>query len=504
MNGDRFELDTGFPIRYIYNGADQYGYISYWGLSLYDDNAPLVSGDTLFRDDASPASGTEYELLLARGKLTKHYTLLKTLSDFLNMKLEYEYWDYAAWQWDRVQLQWDGSTFNKVGVFNYSTYTFDPVTPAPFDLSALTETTLNLYSKQAGNMQMPLTGCQPYQVQTPNGLYTYQDCSSPGVDGAATIKMRQAATVKPTDTAAMADLANGLLCFRYCPDGSQVQSFTQPYYHYDSTYEAGYPLLFQEGTDPSLGVVNAVTYSFDPATMLLRDESDSLDVVFGTPPDNNYYYLNYGTGPLIANTPSNKLGLACDTDPNSTCADKADTVPVYYTWQTGSSSGYHLALLRVPGTSNYFIFDEPLPMSYTHKGSGEYYGQTFSLTYYGFHQWLSGIPSKCVDPDTWDEIVTNDCYGAGGRQVNAFNIPFGGKLAYTQESGAQNEYFAKALSKEQYMLKLDDTTPCNIITVQSYTLPDPDTGWQDPSLGPTPVISAAPAVVDGELQTSGL
>jgi hypothetical protein len=113
---------------------------------------------------------------------------------------------------------------------------------------------------------------------------------------------------------------------------------------------------------------------------------------------------------------------------------------------------------------------------------------------------MSGIPYKCVNPDDWSEMQTNDCYGDGGRTVNAFNIPFGGKLTYTEDDGTLHEYFSKALSKEQYMLKLSDTTPCDIINVTSYTLPDPDTGWHDPALGPAPVIDAPPAVVDGELQ----
>jgi hypothetical protein len=139
-------------------------------------------------------------------------------------------------------------------------------------------------------------------------------------------------------------------------------------------------------------------------------------------------------------------------------------------------------------------------MSYTHKGTGDYYGQTFMLTYHGFDDWISGIPGMCVDPDTWTEIQTNDCYNDGGRNVYAFNIPLGGKMTFTHDDGTVNEYFAKALAKEQYMLKLDDTVPCDIISVQSYPLPDPDTGWQDPALGLMPVIDAPPAVVDGELQ----
>jgi len=353
---------------------------------------------------------------------------------------------------------------------------------------------LNVYSK-AGSLEVLLSGCTP-NMTTGYSLY---DCANP--TGSSVVKMRQYATVKPDDAVVKADLANGLLCFRNCPDATQMQNLTSPYYYTKST---DYSILYQQGVSPTSGLLDTVTYTFDLNTMHLQDDTASLDAVFSDPPDpNTYEYIK--SGPMITNTTANRDALRCNSDPanieyNSTCADNADTFPVYYTWQAGTYSGEHLALLKDLGTSGFFTFDEPLPLSYTYKGAGSYYGQTFLLTYCGFDDWLSGIPTKCVNPDNWSEMATNDCYGDGGRSVNAFNVPFGGKLTYTEDDGTEHEYFAKALSKEQYMLKLSDTGPCDIITVQSYPLPDADAGWSDPSLGSTPVIDAPPAVVDGEIQ----
>jgi hypothetical protein len=240
------------------------------------------------------------------------------------------------------------------------------------------------------------------------------------------------------------------------------------------------------------------TYTFDANAMLLKYNEYA---AVQTAPINGQ---NWGimSGALFdPNTPNLNTILACDWDPNQICGWKAwSALDVFYTWETGLNNWNQFTGLK-DSNGNFLRFEAPLSVKYVHRETGSPYdGATFMLDYSGFGN-LWGIPGKCVDMDSGQEV---DCSTGGPgspvRWVPAFTIPeaqASGDLT-TVELDAATKYFVKPLEKEQRM-KAEAVSACDSLTPTSYTLPDLST-WTDPNIGTEPAVTDPPAVIGGIVQ----
>jgi hypothetical protein len=172
---------------------------------------------------------------------------------------------------------------------------------------------------------------------------------------------------------------------------------------------------------------------------------------------------------------------------------------VYYTWETGPNSWNQLTLLK-DGNNNALKFDPPLRVDYVHSQSDtdapdyKYNGTKFFFEYAGFGE-LHGIPGKCVDMDTGQDINCGEG-GPGTRWVPEFSIPNGATVA----AGTSATYYVKQLEKEQRMKGVDADACSSSLSLTNYPLPSVDFGWQKPDIGQEPAITVAPAVIGGVVQ----
>jgi hypothetical protein len=283
--------------------------------------------------------------------------------------------------------------------------------------------------------------------------------------------------IYPSDT-----LPAELVCFSNCPDPAKLTT-EDPYSHYD--------------WEPQINVLPAdslhATYTFDSTNMVLK--SGTVGVVFG-PGQNPAQNFQWGvmSGPLF--DPQYLDLLACEMtpvppDPDSTCGWKTwSELPEYYVWETGPNTWNQFTALKDPSTLEVLEFEPPLLVSYVGGESGT---STYYLEYSGFGN-LNGIPGKCVDPDTGDEMPC----GPDSRWVPEFNIAEGSEVDDVV-SGAP--YFVKPLEMEQRMKPTESPAPCADLNLTTYPLPN-ISDFVDPNIGSEPVVEGPPAVIGGVVQQS--
>jgi len=470
-NGNRVERNSGFPIKTTQNGKDYYGWIGYWGL-WFPDDVTLQNGDTVYKLSYGPNgdSATPYTVFISGGKLVKHTKNTLTLGDIKNVPLEW--WENNT----PYRVIWDGTQFKKVAkVTDMDNWTWPDITPAQtFDLSALMWTDLNFWSPALGGsvrvrLEDPANNvfCN-YDQQ--NGTF---DCSQNASDSREVVIYSED-VVYPTDT-----IPTQLACLDQCPDPAALTG--QNPYHDTSTYQ------FQN-VPPSQA--QYISYTFDSSNMVLQENGQ--DVILST--ENQNYEWGIMSGPLFEPTQTNLAALACDDwnqngiADDGTCGWKAwSELDVFYTWETGPNEWNRFTALK-DSNNNFLTFDPPLQVEYTHNwGNGT--TSKFYLEYSGFGE-LHGIPGKCVDWDTGEEESCDDT----SRWVPDFNIPDGSEVV-----NGSTSYLVKALEKEQRM-KSVATSSCSALTTTSYTLPV-IADWVDPNIGDPPVVSAAPAVIGGVIQS---
>jgi hypothetical protein len=167
-----------------------------------------------------------------------------------------------------------------------------------------------------------------------------------------------------------------------------------------------------------------------------------------------------------------------------------NNLPEFYTWETGPNEWNKFTALVNPDDSSILKFDPPLQVSYLHTWD-DLSTSTFNLEYSGFGN-LQGIPGKCIDWDSGDEI---EC-GEGTRWIPQFSISEGSEV--TDVSDGTTLYYVKALEKEQRMKQLEESI-CAELPTNTYTLPSMSE-WVNPDIGTEPVVEGAPAVIGGVVQ----
>ena len=283
------------------------------------------------------------------------------------------------------------------------------------------------------------------------------------------------------------------MCFNNCPDPENIDGNDREVYLAASTWQAGDASFERQAQAVSPSLDNLVdgthyaAYAFDTTDMLLKRGDES---VATTSASESYWGIHSGV--MFEPSDENLAALECPWDDGATCAWRAyDNLAVSYVWETGKNQWSHLTLLQDPTTEEFLTFDEPIMVKYQDSD-----GKSFYLDYAGGGE-LHGIPGMCVDMDTGSEI---SCHEAGGegkhiRWVPQFSIPDGSVVV---NQATDEEYYVKALEKEQRMIAVD-TAECADLELVEYDLPAAD-GWVEPDIGAQPEVTDPPAVIDGELQ----
>jgi hypothetical protein len=464
-NGARLERDSGFPIKTTQDGKNYFGWIGYYGI-WFPKDVTLDNGDQVYKMDFGPGSGEgePYNVLIAGGKLKKHVRKEMTLGEVKSIPMDY--WDMNDQM--SYHVKWDGSNFIKYEYMDNSggNYFWKKLSPeVTYDISSLNFDMLNFWSQSlGGNVQIKLD-CTviegaPFTPPTFN-------CSA---DDTNIVVFYAESIIFPSDT-----VPSTLACFSNCPDLTKIGSGEQ--WPYDSTYEQPQQAVPTEA--------EYLSYNFDSSQMLLTYD--------GTPvlATSDNYQWGVMSGPLFEPTADNLNLLACDWDPTQTCGWLShNNLPEFYTWETGPNEWNKFTALVNPDDESILKFDPPLQVSYLHTWD-DLSTSTFNIEYSGFGN-LQGIPGKCIDWDSGDEV---EC-GEGTRWIPQFSISEGTEV--TDVSDGVTNYYVKALEKEQRMKQLEESI-CAELPTTTYTLPSMSE-WVNPDIGTEPVVEGAPAVVGGVVQ----
>ena len=464
-DGARLERDSGFPIKTTLGGKDYFGWIGYYGI-WFPKDVTLSNGDQVYKMDFGPGSGEgeSYNVMISGGKLKKHVRKEMTLGEVKNIPMDN--WDMNEQM--SYHVKWDGSNFIKYEYMDNSggSYFWKKLDPeVAYDISALNNDMLNFWSQSlGGNVQIKLN-C----TVTP-GIFPDPPTFSCSADDTSVVVFYAESIIFPSDTP-----PSTMACFTNCPDITMIGNGEQ--WPYNNTYEQPQPVLPAEA--------QYLSYNFDTSEMLLTYD--------GTPvlATSENYQWGVMSGPLFEPTAENLNLLACDWDPTQTCGWKAHTnLPEYYTWETGPNEWNKFTALVNPIDESMLKFDPPLQVSYLHTWD-DLSTSMFNIEYSGFGN-LQGIPGKCIDWDSGDEV---EC-GEGTRWIPQFSISEGTEV--TDVSDGVTNYYVKALDKEQRMKQLDESI-CAELPTNTYTLPSMSE-WVNPDIGTEPVVEGAPAVVGGVVQ----
>jgi hypothetical protein len=461
------ERNSGFSIK---TEGGLYGWIGYWGLWLPGD-ATVDNGTTVYKVNYGPGGPEEvpYTVLKSGGKLKKYTRHESTLGAIKNVPLNYS--QGMGPEGSMYQAKWTGTDFEIFAKLDPMTYIWGPLSPedpTAIDLNNLSNDMLFFYSQALnGNVQVKLNYEGLCTIDCPE----MQPCvwSCPASD-LTPVNTYTEDLVYPSDT-----VPASLVCFGNCPDATKL-STEDPFNHYD--------------WEPVIGTLPAdsdhATYTFDTNTMLLM--SGATPVVATNTAQNFQWGLV--SGPLF--DPVHLNNLACDMiegdpNPDSTCGWKTwSELPEYYIWETGPNSWNQFTALKDGDTV--LEFESPLQVSYVHTWD-DLTTSLFTLEYSGFGN-LNGIPGKCVDPDTGNDIPC----GPESRWIPQFNIPEG---AQVDDVVTATPYFVKPLEMEQRM-KEAELSNCSTLTLQTFDLPSIN-DFVDPNIGEEPVVEGPPAVIGGEV-----
>ncbi|MGQ0708413.1 MAG: hypothetical protein ACT4NV_01540 [Rhodoferax sp.] len=257
-----------------------------------------------------------------------------------------------------------------------------------------------------------------------------------------------------------------------------------------------------------VATTNALSYTFPSSGLLTTSGAQTVDASALTLSGN--YQWGVQSGRLIdTNDATNYAAARCssgsippyqqDDNGDSICPWLVENANVFYTYETGSNPWNRYVGLSNGGTA--VTFDPPLEFplvvatTNTTVASGSpQIGSTVRLQYSGFGD-LHGIPGKCVEMRTNQEVAC----GAGGgdkvRWVPAFSIKDGAEL--TRNS---TNYYVKYLEREIRFAKVADSN-CTALTLPlTATLPGVPSTDPRTTLGAKPTVTDAPKVIHGVVQ----
>lgn len=497
--GARFDLDSGFPIKYTASDNTVYqGFMGYYGLFL-PDAAGVANGDTIVKQPMGSGTETNYTLKKLGGRLTRYTQVARTLADIHKVSFTTGAWAFPSVPFatfntvagktlsqaqaagDQIELYWDDAAgkFMAAGLVSCGGGGCYPTRfPAPemVDNAVFTGTLAR--------------GIQGYAQALGGEVFVNLNSSAPAAG--TQVVTREQSLVYPDDYPAT------LYCVSNCPKGALLTL---------SNLQAGN--LFYSGNGFSWQAAQLRTYTFAGDVLQDPDSGSVVSTVPSSSLGGTPYQWGVRSGILAAAADlSGGTGqLACDPSAPSGpfCADKINALTSYYVWETGSNNWNQFTALY--DGNGYVHFDPPVNVNFNVPNTsayGSYAGTTVTLQYGGFGN-LWGIPGTCVSS------VTNlpvDCGpGSDVRYVPNFTVPYDRTVGIVTDGGTS--YWVKWLDRELRLAKVANGN-CSGLTlpsVGSLSLPT-SADVVDPSdpantavyIGTKPALQSAPAVIHGVVQ----
>jgi hypothetical protein len=532
--GEALQVNSGFPITWTDTaGEKQHGHVGYWG--LWDPTEALTNGYIVTEEVWGDTDAANYTIFKGGGKLTKHSKQTMTLAQLEDVDLisgmEIANPDYDSGVasgpgnepsfWKQLILHWTGDTTGMMIVGEIDEQNWQPIyygTGSDATTADLDDTTNeSAFTPREDDWNIwfwseALGGGGYVVLKEDDGAGAQQNVT---LSGTSVAVFHMSSVVAPGDT-----VPASLACFNDCPDGALIDTASP--YNPDSTWDTmwtetgvrtthfevvnnGYwdfetnawvdgTAFDTTATNGGLTAgVNFAAYSFDTTAYELTDSANlSIERTDAATGD-----LSWGvwTGPMVdLSVQATRDDLACDWDATQLCSWKLHNAETYYTWETGTDEWSKYTGLKNADTT-FVKFDPPFKVTYDDPANGMY------VLEYGGYGDLWGIPGICVNQDTGAEVDCWDETVEFMRYVPAFTIADNSVVtAVNQNDGTSaGDYYVLALEKEQ-RLKAVDATNCSDLEIdENLTLPTIDL-WVDPTIGTMPVITSAPAVIDGVVQ----
>ncbi len=510
--GSRVSINSGFPFKADVGGSDVFGHIGYWGIWVpYGTDITQIS--TLVRENFGPGgtgdeAPAEYTLVQAPGKMIKSTKSQVALADVEGMALGW-------WPWIPPECNEQNSEITCEGVGQISEgneYVVEYTSDTELSLAEQGNTTVAgagfyaIATRTWGDSGESLAYLQtPVKVDIPWFNFWSQQLggsvSYPFEDGQGGVDLTKATIfvesfVNGADSVFASVDSITLHCFQECLKAEisqneidQANSETPFYTSIEQQWD-------QDGAVPPSEA--AATYTFDKATLSLTvsgganvpQEDIGKVVRLGTAaspitPGSNSQY-NWGIQSQAMLTSISGLETVWDTW-------NAD---VSYRWETGANSWNIYSAVK-DSNGDYVQFDAPKQMLYKHDDANninwedgdqqtEHHNATFMLEYGGEGQ-LWGLP--------WEEDSNT------GRWGNIFSLKDGTTL-----SDSSTNYVVKGIDREQTMVEEGDTATCTDEMTPDVELVLPSANDVDGitndmvSYADRPIVTDAPAVIEGEVQ----
>ncbi|MEE8057544.1 MAG: hypothetical protein V3T17_06885 [Pseudomonadales bacterium] len=454
VSGARVELNSGLSFRYDSNNddvADSWGHVGYWGVWTESDGA-VSNGDTIAVENFDTGETTNYTVVTAPGKLIKHTVESLSLSDARG--IAFSMWDDSASQqgyesWEVRYLLASLDSVNSDGLYKVAGLNWNEQGSARTEL---TPTAVTQNANEATHMHSDQLGGSVIYKQGDTAMTFFKEEM---INGGSNI------------------FANGdltLHCVEQCPTGTLDATDLQ---NWDSPY-----------APPVTDLANTITYSIGNSganafTLVRTSNSEPIRFAAGLTKAQlatSAYGWGFNTGTLVIASVLASLSNPWDIyDPA--------LVTEFYTWETGLDQWNQMASVKdVNGTI--VSFDKPLQFTYRHSNSNDRTGNA------GAHDGMVLMLSYGGNGDFWGiPHSQND-----ERYTPLFNLADGTLV------GANNEYVVKARSIEGVMA--DANGQCSALTISAPTVAVPTATTGSADIGNMPVVSGAPKVIAGELQTS--
>ncbi|MEZ6014163.1 MAG: hypothetical protein R3F49_03545 [Planctomycetota bacterium] len=435
--GERVVLNSGFNIK---SESGAYGWAGYHGIWM-PPGVELADGDIVTRNDPGSSEVLEYTVDQSPGRLIEYSRETLALTELTGQ--EFEWWESGS----RYRVDYSVSDFRRTGVWNWSNESWDAIEPPTVIDVAMAGGNLSMFSQSLG------------------GPVNY-------VDGDDVITFFAERFVGPEhDLLANAvseevQLLGFMQCLRSGITGSEADT--------GQIYLSNAP-----------DVNTPHVYRFNSTDLTLRHDPNGdgsvLNVVGlaeGETPTSGPNTWGMRSGPLVEST----AGL------NSIY--EIWNVSTFYVYETGHNPwNQRVGLFDALGDP--VVFDRPIEFLYTHSTANDmnddstYDGQSFFLSYNGSGN-LHGVP---FDPFDLDGDMDPD------RWYPRFSIADG-----TLMGPNGDEYAIRAIEVEQTLNEDVGGAPLlDVTTADGLALPD-GSGYETPDVGTRPEVTAAPAVINGEVQ----
>jgi hypothetical protein len=469
LGGDRVEMNSGFPFTFDSDDSgsdDKQGWVGYHG--IWAEGNAVPDGTTINQFDYDTDTSIARTVNVSPGKMIRRSAQVGTLSELQGEELQF----WGEHPTLNVFGQWlvtvdANNDFNITGSMAWSQGNAPQVSPTvdddnnPATAEVAVAATISLTNNENIWLWSDALG----------GNVTYvQDDAVAAVDRTVTFYLEEFITPADSTLFPQGTSSISLYCYDRCLKGGLTQGDinTDPttpgpgiYYTY-----AGTPFQY--------------TLTVNNGKVILTDDSNSNAVVSAVGLDASSLGNDWGinTGEMLA------IPLG---DPNQPWAVYGE--PVTYRWETGDNDWNRL--VTVTDTDGVVAtFDKPLQLAYTHSTANDANddstkdGKKFLLEYRGNGE-LSGFPwVEDTETNRWHSSVTL-------------------KDATTLSDGT-NDFVIKAIEKEQTM---KDDADCGLLEVNSLftntslTLPTAsNTATVSFTLADKPNVTAAPAVIEGELK----